>query len=110
MGAEFLLTYINKIEEDVEPDFDAIRNAVNMRDEFVDSDECSYEKEEILNCVQSLEAAWNGKLRDASKIKVYGKETLFSGGMSHGDVPTQTYQDISTLLYFPEILEVGNLT
>jgi len=107
---DFQLTWINKIEEDIEPDFDAIRKTVNEAAEFIDEDAngypISYEKEEILNCVKTVEDGWNGNSQDAIKVRIYDKETLFSGG----NVETQAYKAILTLVRFPDILEEGNLT
>jgi len=63
----------------------------------------------MIKIVEDLELAWNNELRDASRIKIHGKETLITGGMSWGDSPTNTWANIEIILNFPDLLKLGNL-
>lgn len=54
--------------------------------------------EELTTCLREIQVAWAGEVRDSITLEICGKTFLFSGGMSWGDPPTETYMAINLFL------------
>lgn len=54
--------------------------------------------ERLLRCLREVRSAWDEGTRDSAVLELNGKAYLFSGGMSWGDPPTDTYSEINLFL------------
>lgn len=52
----------------------------------------------LRKCLSRVQSAWEHGTRDSTIIEIDGKDFLFSGGMSWGDPPTDTYEEITLFL------------
>lgn len=50
---------------------------------------------DALESLERVKAAWNNEYRDAARITLKHTVILISGGMSWGDGPTETFNDIA---------------
>lgn len=54
--------------------------------------------EMLIEQLRRVRQAWEGETRDSVSIQMRGRHYLFTGGMSNGDEPTDTYESIGKLL------------
>ena len=114
MGADLILTWL-QIDKDKQPDFKAgmdriselaTKNLSEWPKEYVDQrlldapDGFDKDKEiEALKLsLRAIEGAWREVYRDMAVIDVCHKKLLITGGMSWGDSPTESYDDIDRML------------
>jgi hypothetical protein len=57
-------------------------------------------RERVFEClVDAWEELTNGQLYDYWRFEVYGKEFIASGGVSYGDVPTDSYDAVNMMAW-----------
>lgn len=63
--------------------------------------------EDLKKRLTNLKQAWEGGFRDTVLFDVGGKTVLLTGGMSWGDTPGETFDDIETLLIVGVVMACG---
>lgn len=89
---ELLRTHLSDWDKKI-PDYDSIAENVGLpsSDEGMDDTVDRHAAcGKLIRCIEEVEKAWNGELRDARVVSIGNYDILISGGMSFGDFPTES--------------------